>query len=188
MLKAGVTSSGGGATLEAVGGSRVTCTGESGTGQYAGNNTIGDVMLTFTGCARAGTACASAGAHSGEVVSQPLEATLGVETLGASASSDKLGLDLSGAGGSGTLLQFTCGATSVSVRGSVIVPLKANKPALTQKLKFKASKGRQKPESFAGGPRDVLEESVSAGAYEQAGLSLATNQTGEEAVEANAGV
>ena len=153
MLKAGVTSSGGGATLEAVGGSRVTCTGESGTGQYAGNNTIGGVLLTFTGCARAGAACASAGAHSGEVVSQPLEATLGVETLGASASSDKLGLDLSGAGGSGTLLQFTCGATSVSVRGSVIVPLKANKPALTQKLKFKASKGRQKPESFAGGPR-----------------------------------
>ena len=130
----------------------------------------------------------SAGGHGGEVVSQPLEATLGVEALGASASSDRLGLDLSAAGGAGTLLQFTCGATSVSVRGSVIAPLKANKPSLAQKLKFKASKGLQKPEGFAGGPRDVLEESVGAGPYEQAGLSLTVSQTGEEPVEANAGV
>jgi hypothetical protein len=188
VLKTGVISSGAGATLEAVGGSRVTCTAESGTGRYAGNDTLGAVVLTFTGCARAGAACSSAGAHGGEVVSPPLEMTLGVETLGTSASSDRLGLDLSGAGGSGTLLQFTCGATTVSLRGSVIVPLKANKPALTQKLKFKASKGKQRPESFAGGSRDVLEESVGAGAYEQAGLSLAATQTGEETVEANAGV
>jgi hypothetical protein len=99
-----------------------------------------------------------------------------------------LGLDLSAAGGGGTLLQFTCGATAVSVRGSVIVPLKANKPALDQKLKFKASKRRQIPESFAGEPREVLEESVAAGAYEQAGLSLTATQAREEAVEANAGV
>ena len=58
----------------------------------------------------------------------------------------------------------------------------------TTALKFKASKGKQKPEAFAGGPSDVLEESVDAGAYEQAGLSLSANQLGDQPVEANPAV
>ncbi len=43
-------------------------------------------------------------------------------------------------------------------------------------------------EGFAGGPKEVLEESVGVGPYEQVGLSLTASQAGEEPVEANAGV
>jgi hypothetical protein len=41
---------------------------------------------------------------------------------------------------------FCCGSTPATVCGSVIVPLKANKMSLSATLKFKASKGVQKPE------------------------------------------
>jgi hypothetical protein len=57
--------------------------------------------------------------------------------------------------------------------------------SLTQALKFKASKGKQKPESFAGEPKEILEASFNAKPFEQAGLSLTTTQTDEEALEVN---
>ena len=57
----------------------------------------------------------------------------------------------------------------------MIVPVKANKPAATQTLKFKASKGVQKPEAFAGGAKEVLEQSTDGGAYEQAGLTAGSD-------------
>jgi hypothetical protein len=177
--------SAGGVTLETVKGAKVTCTGETGTGRYSGSKTLGGIVLTLTGCARSREGCSSAGAHAGEVVSDPLEGELGIERRGASASTDKLGLELLGAEEGGALLQFSCGATSVSIRGAAIAPLKAGKMLVAPTLEFKASKGRQKPEGFAGAGRDVLEESVGGGAYEQVGLTLSADQTSEEAVEAN---
>ncbi len=186
VVKAGFTTkSSGSATFETIKGVKLTCTGEAGAGRYSGSKVVDGVVLTLSGCERSGERCASAGAHAGEVVSRPLEGVLGIERLGASASSDKLGLDLFPAGDAGALLEFTCGVTSVSIRGSVIAPLKANKMASSAVLKFKASKGRQKPEGFVGGAADVLEESVNGGSYEQTGLTLTSTQTGEEAVEAN---
>ena len=67
----------------------------------------------------------------------------------------------------------------------MIVPVKANKMLLTQTLKFKASKGKQKPESFVGEPKDILEASFNGEPFEQAGLTLTATQTSEEAVEVN---
>lgn len=83
------------------------------------------------------------------------------------------------------MAQFSCGGVSVLVRGSVIVPLKADKMSRTQALKFKASKGKQTPESFVGGPKDVLQESVNLGAFEGTGLKAAITQASEEEVEVN---
>jgi hypothetical protein len=57
--------------------------------------------------------------------------------------------------------------------------------SLTPALKGSASKGKQKPEAFVGEPKDILEESLNGGAFEQAGLTLTTIQTDEEAVEVN---
>ena len=111
-----------------------------------------------------------------------------MEKPGSSERTDKLGLDLFPSGGAGPVAEFTCGATSIEVRGSVIGSLTTGKMSATTALKFKASKGKQKPEAFAGGPSDVLEESVDGGACEQAGLSLSASQVGEEAVEANPAV
>jgi hypothetical protein len=171
--------------LETARGSKLTCTGEASGGAYTGDKTVGDVVLTLTGCALSGESCASAGAAPGEIVSNLLEGVLGVERLGASESKDKLGLDLFAAGAAGSVIEFTCGSTPVAVRGSVIVPLKANKMSLSATIKFKASKGTQKPERFVERALDVLEASFAGAAYEAMGLTLAGTQTGEEAVEAN---
>jgi len=126
------------------------------------------------------------GALAGEVVTNSLVGELGVEKLGATSASNKIGLDLHRGGKTEPLMEFKCGLTAVSVRGSVIASITSNKMSLTQALKFKAStKGKQKPESFVGEPKDVLEASVSGGPFEQIGLTLTTTQTDEEPVEIN---
>ncbi len=51
VSKAGFTTTlkSGSVTLETVGGSKVTCAAEAGTGEYAGGKSVGDVVLTLTG-------------------------------------------------------------------------------------------------------------------------------------------
>ena len=113
VLKSGFTTklASGSATLETVAGAKVTCTGETSAGHTPASDRVGGVVLTLTGCERSGRTCSSTGAHAGEIVSSTLEGALGVEKLGASASKDKLGLDLFPVGETGPLLEFACGAT-----------------------------------------------------------------------------
>lgn len=170
--------------LETIDGLKVTCTNETSTGQYTGLKTVGDLVITLTGCELSGEPCSS-GTSTGEIVSNALEGVLGVETLGASPIQDKIGLNLYSAGGLGPVMSFSCGATTVSVRGSVIVPIKANKMLLTQTLKFKASRGRQKPESFAQGSTRVLEASLDGAAPDQIGLTMTAALVNEENIEVN---
>ncbi|MGD0452191.1 MAG: hypothetical protein ABSB69_01215 [Solirubrobacteraceae bacterium] len=184
-VKSGFTLTSAAVTFETVKRSKVTCTGATGLGRYTGYKAVGGVSLTLTGCERSGERCSSAGAGAGEIVSRPLEGVLGVEQLGASASQDKIGLDLFPVGRAGSLIAFSCGVSTASLRGSVIVPVKANRMSLASTLKFKASKGRQKPEGFAGEARDVLEASFDEGPFEQAGLTATVTQANEEAVEVN---
>jgi hypothetical protein len=172
-------------TLASGTGPAITCTGEEGTGEYTGMKTVGAVTLTFTGCERAGSQCSS-GTTAGVVVSSPLAGTLGVDKRGSTSAKDKIGLDLSPVGGAGTILTFSCGASSVSVDGSVIAPVKSNKMSLTSTLKYRASKGKQKPEGFEGAPRDVLEVAINSAPAEPAGLTLTMTVTDVEALEVNA--
>lgn len=178
----------GSVTFETTGGSKVSCTGETGAGQYTGAKTVGSETITLTGCSRGGEKCSSASAAAGEIVSSSLEGTLGVEKLGASAAKNKIGLDLFPVGKAGSVMEFSCGSTSVTVQGSVIVPLKADKMSFTQALKFKAAKGKQKPERFVAGAKDVLEASFNHEALVQVGLTLTVTQTGKEALEVNSAV
>ena len=176
----------GSVTLEsAVKTSKVTCAGETSYGEYTGLRTVGDVVLALTGCKRSTEQCSSTSAKAEEIVSNALEGALGVDKLEATSAKNKLGLDLYPAGKSGPLMEFSCGSTTVSVQGSVIVPVTADKMALTQALKFKASKGKQTPESFEGAPKDILEESFNGAPFEQVGLTLTTTQTNEAPVEVN---
>jgi hypothetical protein len=173
------------ATLETVKASKVVCATEAGIGEYAGIKTVGGVALTFTGCERLGEPCTSAGAASGEIVTDALEGVLGIVTLGETAIKDKIGLDLFPVGNVGPVMAFSCGATEVAVRGSVILPVPTNKMLASAKLSFMASKGKQKPEKFVGGAKDVLEASFNKGAYEQMGLAVKLTQTNEEPLEVN---
>ncbi len=171
-------------TLEsAVKVSKVTCTGESSGGEYTGVRTVGSMTVTLTGCAHGSEECASTGAAAGEIITRALEGELGVEKTGATNAKNKIGLDLYPAGKSGPVMEFACGSTTVTVQGSVIVPIKPNKMSSTQALKFKAAKGKQKPESFVAGPKDILEESFNSPPFEQTGLTMDITQTNGEPVE-----
>jgi len=175
--------------LATVGGVKLECTGETATGEYASARTLADVAVTLTGCKlTTGETCTSSGAASGEIRLRTLDGVLGIDTLGATAAANKVGVDLYAAA-SGPVAEFLCGSfgqTSGSVRGSVILPLTADKMLKTTTLKFSATNGKQAPEAFAGGSKDILEASFSNSAYAQAGLSLiSTTMTSEEDVEIN---
>ena len=171
--------------LETVHATKLICSTEVGGGTYTSRKTVGGVTLIFTGCETSGGQCESSGAAAGEIVSQPLEGVLGVEKAGETHIKDKIALDLFPVGNAGPFAEFSCAGLPIVIRGSVLLPVLANKMALTNKLKFVAVKGKQKPERFVGGPADVLEMSAGGGAYEQIGLTLKLTQTNEEKLEIN---
>jgi len=96
--------------------------------------------------------------------------------------------DLSRSGG-GSLLSFSCGSTAVEVKGSVLAPVKAGKTSATNALKFKQSKGKQKPTEYETGEGgkvpDFLEARFGGGSFEAVGLSGTVTLTNEEALEVN---
>ncbi len=173
-------------TLEAVDRSKVTCTGESGTGQVAGRKTVGEVVFTFTGCESSGVKCATSGLAAGEMRTTPLEGELGIvsiaEVLGKEVR--HIGIDLFPAGRSGPVLEYACGSEEQTLSGSVIAPVVSNKMATSSALKFTQAAGLQKPEAFETGARDVLTTAFG----EQRGLSLSTTLHSAEAIEINGSV
>ncbi len=164
---------------------KLTCTGETGIGEYTGLKTVGHVVITLTGCEEATQACSSADAAAGEAVSGTLEGVLGLEKAGSKSSSNKIALALFPVGRTGSLLQVVCGSVNVAVGGATLVPVVANKAVASAALKFAATKGKQKPESFVGGPKEVLEASIDGAGAEPMGLTASLTQTSEEAIEIN---
>ncbi|TML00240.1 MAG: hypothetical protein E6G34_01755 [Actinobacteria bacterium] len=174
------------ATIETVGGAtRISCSGQSGTGEYTGRHTMGNVVLTLTGCELSASKCTSEGAEEGVIRTSVLDGSLGVQKKSEIFAKDKIALDLFPAAEGSPVMEFTCGGTAVDVSGSVLVPVASNKMALTATLKFLSKSGKQKPENFEGMPADVLMVAVGEGAPVQAGLTLTTLQRSEEKVEIN---
>ena len=165
---------------------RITCTDEAGSGEYTGLKAVGHVVIALTGCEAAGEKCSSGGAAAGEAVTGTLEGVLGVEKAGAKSTSNKIALALFPAGRTGSLLKVACGSTTVAIGGALLVPVVADKAVSSTALKFSAKKGKQKPESFAGGPREVLEASINGAGTEQIGLTASLTQTSEEPIEISA--
>lgn len=174
------------ATLETVGGTKVTCTGETSTGEYTGLKTIGKMTVKFTGCETNKVKCESAGAGVGNITTAVLEGPIGFEKVVVPASKDTVADELKATGG-GHLADFECVGLTVEVRGSVLHKITANAMKLTATEKFTASKGKQKPEHFAGGSagEHILESSFNHGAFEQSGQTITSILTNEEKVEAN---
>jgi hypothetical protein len=71
------------------------------------------------------------------------------------------------------------------LKGSVIVPVVANKMILTETLKYSAPAGKQSPENFEGLPQDVLMTGPEKRPFEQTGLTATATQTCEEKMEIN---
>jgi hypothetical protein len=171
--------------LETIGGTPLICSGGTGSGQYTGPKSVGNVVLTLTGCETGSLKCNSAGQPSGTAVFGPLEGALGIVKKGETPAQDKIGLDLFSGAKEGLVVHVDCAGLSISVQGSVIVPVMANSMKLTATLKFKQAKGKQKPEQFEGQPRDVLEWNTDGGPFEQAGMGFEAAQTNEEKIEIN---
>lgn len=82
-------------------------------------------------------------------------------------------------GGSGRGGGYKVGLSVLT--GSVIAPVASGKTVTTTAFKLVASAGKQKPESFEEGLREVLTNELG----EQVGVSLTATQTNEEAVAVN---
>jgi len=175
----------GAAALETVRGSLITCKTESGSGEYSGRKTLGGVILTFTGCERLEEKCTSIVAAEGEIVTNDLEGVLGVVHLGKTSAGNKIGLELFPVGKAGPFMEFSCGLTTVTLRGAVIVQVVANKMLTVTTLKYSATRGKQHPERFVGEAAAILEASFGGGAFEQTGVTLEATQTSGEPVETN---
>jgi hypothetical protein len=173
------------ATLETVGGMTMHCEGDTSKGEYTGNKTLGKIVMTFTGCVAFGVLCHSTGAAEGTIVTHTLEGVLGVEELAAEPVNYKIGQDLYPVGHTGSVAEFTCAGIPMTVSGSIISPLITNSMKVAATIKTKAVKGKQKPESFVGGPTEVLTSKLESEPAEQAGETLTTIQTNEEKVEVN---
>ena len=175
------------ATLEIVGGKSVVCTGETSTGQYTGLKTVGSLVLKLTGCEREAAKCTSTGAAAeGEIVSTTLEGAIGIEKASVDGPlKDKVALDLLPLGGSGPVMEFSCGLSALSVRGSVLVPVLTDKMLSAETLKYASSAGKQKPEKLEGQPVDVLEASLNEGPFAQTGLKLTTKLANPAKIETN---
>jgi hypothetical protein len=176
--------------LETTNGSRVECLGLTASGEYSGTNTVSDLRTTFTGCElklekaeKVGTSCASAGASAGEIVVNPLEGELGLITKQAEPVKDTAGIALFAA--SGPIAEFTCGAYSIVVTGSIIHQVSVNKMLLEENEKFDQSKGNQSVENFYGGEQDVLTSTIDGFFKFKSGEALLTRLVNHEEVEVN---
>jgi hypothetical protein len=176
---------GGVPSLETVGKNVVTCEGETATGKYTGNKTIGGMVATFTGCSAFSMSCTTSGSATGTIVTHTLEGVLGIEELGAEPSLNKIGEDLFPVGHSGPIAEFSCGGVPMAISGSIISPVASNNMKLKTTIRSKGSKGKQHPENFVGEPAEVLKTTIEGGSPEQAAETLPVIQTNEEKIEIN---
>jgi uncharacterized repeat protein (TIGR01451 family) len=173
------------ATLETIKKVKVTCTGESSSGEITSVKTVGNVVVKFTGCASGTKKCTTAGLGEGELETKKLEGVLGIEriTIKEGKETRHVALDLYPVGKTGAFLEYTCtGSAPTTLSGSILAPVTADKMLAAATLKFTATAGKQKPEAFLGGEKDVLTNTLN----EQVGLTVGSTQTNEEPVEINA--
>lgn len=177
---------GGTITLETVGRHKITCADSSGSGTDE-LHTVTDVLITFTECMLAGQRCNSPGQVAGALRTNTLEGTLGVDQLGADGKPNMPGLQLFPAGKSGPVAEATCGTTSLAIRGSITVPVTANKMLTSERLRYKSKSGKQVPEDFQNETGDLLEASIGNEPFEQGGIATTLMLTNQERLEVNAG-
>lgn len=157
------TTIGGVATLLTVKGETVTCTKEESTGHYieGGNNKEEETTVRFKGCESNKLSCTTAGEPEGELVTNPLVGVIGFEK-----APKKTALLLHPQTGS-TFIAFNCTPVlSIVVRGKganheagILAPIKNGKMVTTEILKYKQSKGKQKPTQWEGLPSETYLES-----------------------------
>jgi hypothetical protein len=182
VVKEKMTTSGGKGVLETVTKLTVSCTSESSIGEFSGTKEVKNTVVTFKGCESAGDACSTSESAPGELVTKPLEGIVGFENK----AKKKVAFDLYPTGKTGLFIEFACSGLTFAVRGSVLVPVTADKMVTSTTLSYKATKGKQKVTHFEGGPEDVLETTYKGLPYAQSGQTITTTLKFEESMELNA--
>jgi hypothetical protein len=171
-------------TIENVSGFKMICKGETSAGEYLNAKEIGKMVLKFTGCEFSGLKCNSAGKGEGEIDTAPLGGTIGFETVAENPANDTIAEEWHSE--SGNFAEFKCAGLSMTWRGSILHKITANTMKLTATEKWTCAKGKQQPEHFAGGvPGEHVLESNSGSGFEQAGWTMTSILTNEEAIEAS---
>jgi hypothetical protein len=174
------------ATLETVGGTKITCKQEESPGEFKNAKEVGGVVAKFNECKVSTIPCNSTGAAAEEIVTSSLGGVLGVEKVSTEGPvKNKLALELHSE--AGNVAEFSCGGLPVVVKGSVLHPVSANKMLTKATEKFSATKGEQKPSFFAGEKEDshILESNTNGGPFEEAGQTITAIATYEEKIEAS---
>jgi hypothetical protein len=182
--------------LETTSGDKVECEQETASGQYSGTKEVEKVVANFTNCVTTifdtTVKCTSPGAAVGEIVTSALRGELGyIHDEVYEPKKSEVGVSLEAAPGA-AISEFECGpgipyvgSVKVKVTGSVIHKVTVNKMLLEEVEKFSESKGKQTPESFERGPKDVLETSINGGTPVESGEKLLTLLVNEEKIEVN---
>jgi hypothetical protein len=182
--KASFSLAAGTSILETVGKRRIVCKAAGGSGAYPVSKRIA-LAMHLSGCELKSQQCESEGASEGEIATS-LAGTFGWRNKTEEPRTTNVAVELA-SDTNGPIAAFHCGATAVSIRGAVLADVAKDKASLTTAIQFAATKGRQKPESFEGGPRAVLEASFAGGTYEQMGLTMSKSAlTNSSPIEINA--
>ncbi len=178
------TSAGGKAVLQEVGKYAVGCESQTGTGEYAGTKEVKKLIVKFKGCHVPPFICTSPGHAAGELETKELEG----RAVWKNEAKHEAALDLYPAHGEEQFIAFSCGALTVEVRGSLLVPVKANKMETKPKLKYKQKNGFQEMKFYEEGGKlveDVLEANFEGKGWAKSGQSITSTVTNEEALELN---
>ncbi len=174
------------ATLATKGGKTVTCSSEKSSGEYlvGGNNKQESTTVEFAGCVSSGFKCTTEGKAEGELVTNELIGEIGFENKAAKKTALKLE---PAASAKGKFITFKCVGLEVAVRGKgeekgagILVNIKNDTMTATETLKYKATKGVQKPVKWEGpNPETYLESSFEKLPFEQSGQTVTSTVTNE---------
>jgi len=185
VVKVKQMSKGGKGILEEAGKYAVGCESETSSGEYSGPKQVKHLIVKFKKCEAPGLVCTSEGHEKGELETRSLEGRVVWEN----EKLHKTALDLFPEGGGG-FIEFNCGGTlTVAVRGSILVPVAADKMSTTVTLKYVGKKGVQKLQDYEEGGvkiKDVLEANFAGAGFVQASQSITSTVTNEEKLELNA--
>jgi len=183
---------GGTATLLTTKGESVTCSSEKSSGTYiAGNNKEEETTVEFAGCKSAGLTCTTEGKGAGELVTKPLTGIIGYEKPPTTKAKTVLQLHPTASGGH--FIDFKCtSALTIEVRGNsanggILVAIKNGKMTEKETLKYKQSKGKQKPVKWvppAGFTEEqFLESNFQGTGFGQSGQTITSVVTNEGGVK-----
>jgi hypothetical protein len=185
------TSTSGKGTLETLGGTQVTCSSDTDTGELTGANggkDIANVVVKFNGCKESvfNAECKTSGAAAGEIKTNVLSGEVGYIKK---AAPIEVGLMLSPTTAA-LFAEFNCLGGLVKIQVQNLVEGKAlplNKSETKGELIYKQKLGMQELNKLEGQTGEsLLETSIGGGAFEGSGIETTDKITFAEPVELSA--